>query len=129
MPQRPQALGHPLYEVHWVWGAPSGEAKRQAMREICRFDDPPSYYFNSRSGSGSGSVPGSGQGGGVDAAAGSGAPAGGMVAAVAVEEEGTAAGGAVWPLLLSMDVEVPQVGGRDSVVQPPGTQQRARPDD
>ncbi len=39
-----QKLQHPLYEVHWVWGGSTLEAKRQNMRDAIRFHDPPEYY-------------------------------------------------------------------------------------
>lgn len=39
-----EKLEHPLYEVHWVWGGSTLEAKRQNMRDAIRFHDPPEYY-------------------------------------------------------------------------------------
>lgn len=39
-----QKLSHPLFEVHWVWGGSTLEAKRQNMRDAMRFHDNPEYY-------------------------------------------------------------------------------------
>lgn len=39
-----QYVGLPVYMVHWVWGAPNREAKRQCMRDALHFHDPPAYY-------------------------------------------------------------------------------------
>lgn len=34
-------LGHPLYEIHWVWSGSTMESKQQTMRDAMRFWDPP----------------------------------------------------------------------------------------
>lgn len=39
-----QVIGDQLREVHMVWGAQSFEAKRQVMRDMHKFVDPPEYY-------------------------------------------------------------------------------------
>ena len=34
-----EAVSHPLYEVHWVWGGKTLESKQAAMREAGKFSD------------------------------------------------------------------------------------------
>lgn len=39
-------LGHPLYEIHWVWSGSTMESKQQTMRDAMKFWDPPEYYYS-----------------------------------------------------------------------------------
>jgi hypothetical protein len=38
------AVGHPLYEIHWVWSGSTMESKQQTIRDAMKFLDPPEYY-------------------------------------------------------------------------------------